>query len=83
MSLTKNQIARISLLILKGHTLNEIAKLYGCSYSKISTNFRFKRGSKCVIYLGYKAEPYFEDEFKYGSIPTYKYEDLSELEKNL
>ena len=81
MSLTKEQIARISLLVLKGYTLTDVAKLYNCSYSKIALHFRFDIRPKTKIYLGYKKEMYYENEYDYGRMPTYTFDELSKEEK--
>ncbi len=82
--LTKEEIARISLLVLKGHTLTEIAKIYGCSYSKVAVHFRFEYNpKKTKIFLGHKKEAYYDNEDDYVRLPKYSFETLTEQEKQL
>ncbi len=80
--LSKNEIAKICLLVLKGYTFEEIAVMFNCSISKIYKYYRYHNNyEKIIIHLKGKDEPYYYDENMYGCIPTYKYEDLSYKEQ--
>ena len=80
--LSKNEIAKICLLVLKGYTFQEIAVMFNCSTSKIYKYYQYHNNfDKIIIHLKGKDEPYYYDENMYGCIPTYKYEDLSYKEQ--
>ena len=80
--LSKNEIAKIGLMVLKGYTFEEIAVKFNCSTSKIYRYHQYNNNNeKIIIHLKGKDEPYYYDENMYGCIPTYKYEDLSYKEQ--
>ena len=80
--LSKKEIAKIGLLVLKGFNYKEIAVKFNCSASKIYKYHRYHNNNeKIIIRLKGKNEPYYYNEDQYNSIPTYKYEDLSYKEQ--
>jgi len=84
--LTQAQKDNIYLLVLEGHTLWGIAKMYNCSYALICSHFNMKNHRKIYIekkMTNGKTEPYYNNEDHYGMIPKYTFEDLSEQEKKI
>lgn len=80
--LSKNEIAKIGLMVLKGYTFQEIAVKFNCHPSKIYRHYQFNNNFKnIIIHFKGKDEPYYYDEDMYGCIPSYKYEDLSYKEQ--
>jgi hypothetical protein len=80
--LSKNEIAKICLLALKGYTFQEIAVKFNCSTSKIYKYYQYHNNfDKIIIHLKGKDEPYYYNEDMYGCKPVYKYEDLSYKEQ--
>lgn len=82
--LTQKQKENITLYVLKGYTLNEIAKMYGVRYAIVVRYFEWEKQenlmSTVYIEMQGKSLPYYRDEDDYGRIPTYKMSELSEEE---
>lgn len=81
--LTQEQKDNITLFVLKGHTLNEIAKMYGVRYAVVVRYFKWEKEVNNTISIEKmqgKSLPYYEDEDDYGRIPTYKVYELSDEE---
>lgn len=84
-----NRITKIKALILlnKGYSYREVSSRFNISYMIIFKNlscyYTTNNRIPMKIYFGAKKEPYYKDEFMYGSIPKYTFEDLNETEKEL
>jgi len=84
--LSEEQKQSIDLFVLKGHTLRDIADLYGCSYGLVCKHFNIMKSKKIfitTIKMKGKTEPYYMNEDDYGKLPTYNYSELSESEKEI
>tara|TARA_R110000824_G_scaffold53382_3_gene147864 strand:+ start:984 stop:1262 length:279 start_codon:yes stop_codon:yes gene_type:complete len=80
---TLKEIEVIHGYLLEGYTAREVAKKAKCSISTVYKHKRYVEKIKSVI-LGYKDEPYYENEDDYCRVPKeVTYEDLSEKEKNI
>ena len=80
---TKKEIEVIHGYLLEGYTVREASKKAKCSISTVYKHKRYVEKIKSVI-LGYKDEPYYENEDDYCRVPDkVTYEDLSEKEKNI
>ena len=70
----------------RGYSDNEIKHITGLNLVKVRKylyyyEFKHKKGD--YVTLNSKQEAYYKDEMKYGSIPTYSFDELSETEKKL
>ena len=58
-----------------GYSLPELAKMWGIDYSTLNNNFYFPKKTwkylTPAIEINGKQEPYYHNEWRYGSIPTY------------
>lgn len=75
----------IFLLKLKGHSHEEIAKMYGVHKSTIRKHYINELSSRMnvPVFVGNKAEPYYKNEDDYGNLPQYDYSQLSSVEKKI
>ena len=68
-----------------GYSLPELAKMWGIDYSTLNNNFYFPKKTwkylTPAIEINGKQEPYYHNEWEYCSLPTYKFDDLSDREK--
>ncbi len=80
--LTQKQKENITLYVLKGYTLAEIAELYGVRYAIVVRYFKWEKEISNItsIQMYCKTVPYYEDEDDYGRIPSYKVSELNEEE---
>lgn len=75
------------ILLNKGYSYRKVAdKLnipYMIIFKNLSSYYTTNNRIPMKIYFGAKKEPYYNNEFMYGSIPKYTFEDLNETEKQL
>ena len=71
--------------LMLGYTIPELAEMWNISYTVLSNNYSFnKKKFKYIIErieITGKQEPYYTNEWQYGSIPSYKFKELSKAEK--
>jgi len=75
---------RFIILKTLGYTVKDIGKILNISYQKSQKyNFHYNTINlmKNKAYIGSKEEPYYHNEWKYSSLPTYKFDELSDREK--
>ena len=75
---------RFIILKTLGFSLKDISEILNISYStiiKYNFNYNNRNIFRNKAYLGSKKEPYYTKEMDYGNLPTYKFEDLNEAEK--
>jgi hypothetical protein len=69
-----------------GYSMPELAEMWGINYSNLNNNFYFPKKTwkylTPAIEINGKQEPYYHNEWRYGSIPTYNFEELSKEEIN-
>tara|TARA_R110000796_G_scaffold4991_2_gene18825 strand:- start:10160 stop:10453 length:294 start_codon:yes stop_codon:yes gene_type:complete len=80
--LTKQDKKNILYKIVKGDSLDRIANRYGLTASFLRRNFNNYIGDSSTekAKLGYKNEPYYNNEMDYGSMPSYSVDGLSNPE---
>ena len=68
-----------------GYSLPELSEMWGIDYSTLNNNFYFPKKTwkylTPAIEINGKQEPYYQNEWEYSSLPTYKFNDLSDREK--
>lgn len=68
-----------------GYTLPELAENWDLGYTWLNNNFNYsKKKFKYIvdkIEITGKQESYYQNEWQYGSIPTYNFKELSKEEK--
>ena len=68
-----------------GYSLPELSEMWGIDYSTLNNNFYFPKKTwkylTPAIEINGKQEPYFQNEWEYSSLPTYKFDELSDREK--
>jgi hypothetical protein len=68
-----------------GYSVPELAEMWGIDYSTLNNNFYFPKKTwkylTPAIEINGKQEPYYYNEWEYSSLPTYKFDDLSDREK--
>tara|TARA_R110000822_G_scaffold215486_1_gene350337 strand:+ start:62 stop:343 length:282 start_codon:yes stop_codon:yes gene_type:complete len=71
--------------LMLGYTLPELSENWGLSYSLLNNYFKIpKKNFKYIvdkIEITGKQEPYYANEWQYGSMPTYNFNELSDREK--
>ena len=84
-TLTQYQKQQLPLLLVKGHTIREVAEMYGVSVSTVSTYVRvqLERSLNVPLYFNSKRVAYYNNEDDYGIIPGYKWSDISDEEKQI
>ena len=84
-ALTQFQKEQLPLLLIKGHTVREVAEMYGLSVSKLSTYLKvqLERDLNVPLYFNSKTVAYYKDEDDYGKIPQYKWEEIGEDERRV
>jgi hypothetical protein len=74
----------IQELLILGYTLPELADNWGIHKTNLTSKYNIVRNKtkyiRKVKFHG-KEEPYYENEWMYGFIPTYTFEELSFREK--
>lgn len=80
----KNQISEIiQEQILLGYQIPELAEMWGVSSTLLTTSYKIvKKDYKYIqrtIFNG-KTTPYYTNEWDYGRIPTYNFNELSNVE---
>ena len=80
----KNQISEIiQEQILLGYQIPELAKMWGVSATLLTTSYKIVRKDykyiQRTIFSG-KTTPYYANEWDYGRIPTYNFDELSNEE---
>jgi hypothetical protein len=69
-----------------GYTLPELAENWGLGYTWLNNNFNYsKKKFKYIvdkIEITGKQESYYQNEWQYGSIPTYNLKELSKEEQD-
>ncbi len=84
-----NRTLRIKALLLlnKGLSYRQVAEElkigYWLIFKYLNNYYTLNKVMPTKVYFGAKKEPYYNNEFMYGSVPEYKYEDLNETEKQL
>ncbi len=74
----------IQELLILGYTIPELADQWNVSKTNLTTKFSLVKKDYKYFYvneIGSKEEPYYENEWMYGYIPTYSFEELSYKEK--
>ncbi len=68
-----------------GYSLPELSEMWGIDYSTLNNNFYFPKKTwkylTPAIEINGKQEPYYQNEWEYSSLPTYKFHELSDREK--
>lgn len=68
-----------------GYSLPELSEMWGIDYSTLNNNFYFPKKTwkylTPAIEINGKQEPYYYNEWEYSSLPTYKFDELSDREK--
>ena len=71
--------------LMLGYTIPELAEMWNIGYTVLNNNYSFnKKKFKYIverIEITGKQEPYYTNEWLYGSIPNYKFKELSKAEK--
>jgi hypothetical protein len=76
----------IQELLILGYTIPELADQWGISKTNLTSKYNIvKNRNKYIRKVKFhgKEEPYHVDEWMYGYIPTYTFEELSFREKQL
>jgi hypothetical protein len=76
----------IQELLILGYTLPELADNWGIHKTNLTSKYNIVRNKTKYIRKVKshgKEEPYYENEWMYGFIPTYTFEELSFREKQL
>jgi len=83
--MTQYQKEQLPLLLIKGHTLREISEMYGVSVNKVSTytKIQLERNLRVPLHFNSKTIPYYKNEDDYGKLPVYKWDDISDEEKQI
>ena len=71
-------------LLILGYTIPELADQWGISKTNLTTKYSIvKNRNKYIRKVKFhgKAEPYHTNEWMYGFIPSYTFEELSYKEK--
>jgi hypothetical protein len=74
----------IQELLILGYTLPELAENWGVHFTTLTNKYKVIKTKKKYINnfeVVSKEEPYYENEWMYGFIPTYTFEELSFREK--
>jgi len=70
--------------LMMGYTLPELAENWGVGYTWLNNNYNYsKKSFKYIIErteITGKQEPYYDNEWEYGSMPTYNFNELSDRE---
>jgi hypothetical protein len=70
--------------LIMGYTLPELAENWGLGYTWLNNYFKIpKKKFKYIIdkiEITGKQEPYYANEWQYGSMPTYNFDELSDSE---
>lgn len=77
--LTKPELAKIQLYLLKGYSIKKIADIYGISISKLDRYLTWERNTRkrtIFVSLGHKKVSYYNNEFDYSTIPNYKLKEV-------
>ena len=86
MKLNEDLSKLIQELLILGYTIPELADNWGVSKTNLTSKYKVIKNKnkylKKVKFHG-KEEPYYENEWMYGFIPTYTFEELSFREKQL
>jgi predicted methyltransferase len=77
--LTEKDKKNILFRLVKGEKLQRIADRYGLTVAFLRRNFNhyIKDSSIEKVKLGYKNEPYYNNEMDYGFMPSYNVDGLS------
>jgi hypothetical protein len=71
-------------LLILGYTIPELAEQWGISKTNLTSKYNIvKNRNKYLRKVKFhgKEEPYYENEWMYGFIPSYTFEELSYKEK--
>ena len=70
--------------LMMGYTFPELAKVWKIDYKTLILNYTIsKKNFKYIIErteITGKKEPYYANEWQYGSMPTYNFNELSDRE---
>jgi hypothetical protein len=70
--------------LMMGYTLPELAENWGVGYTWLNNNYNYsKKSFKYIIErteITGKQESYYANEWQYGSMPTYNFNELSDRE---
>ena len=70
--------------LMMGYTLPELAENWGVGYTWLNNNYNYsKKSFKYIIErteITGKQEPYYVNEWQYGSMPTYNFNELCDRE---
>ena len=70
--------------LMMGYTFPELAENWGLGYTWLNNNYNYsKKSFNYIIELTEitgKQEPYYANEWQYGSMPTYNFNELSDRE---
>ena len=84
MKLNEKLSELIQELLILGYTIPDLADNWGVSKTNLTSKYNVVKNKnkyiKKVKFHG-KEEPYYINEFDYGNIPTYTFEELSFREK--
>lgn len=75
----------IQELLILGYTLPELAENWGVHFTTLTNKYKVIKNKK--KYINYyeivsKEVAYYDNEWDYGRIPTYTFEELSKNEKD-
>ena len=84
-SLSQFQKEQLPLLLIKGHTIREVAEMYGLSVSKISTyvKVQLERDLNVPLHFNSKTVAYYKNEDDYGRVPAYKWSEIGYDERKV
>ena len=84
-SLSQYQKEQLPLLLIKGHTIREVAEMYGVSIGTVSmyVKVQLERSLNVPLYFSSKRVAYYKNEDDYGIIPEYNWSDISDEEKQI
>ena len=71
----------IQELLILGYTLPELAENWGVHFTTLVNKYKVVKKYINYFEVVSKEEPYYEDEWMYGFIPSYSFDELSKKEK--
>ena len=78
----KNELSKIiQEQILLGYQIPELAEMWGVSATLLTTSYKIiKKDHKYIqrTFFNGKTEPYYDNEWDYGRIPTYNFNELND-----
>jgi len=71
----------IQELLILGYTLPELAENWGVHFTTLVNKYKVVKKYINYFEVVSKEEPYYENEWMYGFIPSYSFDELSKKEK--